>query len=159
MQSITVRPATIHDVPAMAVLWHERMTLRQLTDRRLRVLPDGQDKWKSAAERWLADAKCHILVAQRDGEAGLIGYIIGHIEPNSPGISPESVGVVRDMAVGVHSAASGLGHLLLQPLRDWFQSQNVQYLVVYVPHRQPVEQAFWRSVRASEWIDLVWITL
>ena len=157
MQSITVRPATIHDVPAMAALWHERMTLRQLTDRRLRVLPDGQEKWQSAAEGWLADAKCRVLVAQR--EAVLIGYIIGQIAPNSPGISPEYLGVVKEVAVGAHSAANGLGHLLLQPLREWFKSQNVQHIVVYVPHRQPVEQAFWRSVRASEWIDLVWITL
>ncbi len=155
--NITTHPATVDDVPAMAALWHERMTLQQLTDRRLRLLPSGREKWSAAVERWLADDHWQIVVARQQGE--VVGYSIGLVQDNLPGVAPECVGVVSELVIGVHSAGSGAGQLLLQPLKAWFAQQGIQHIVVQVSPRQPVEQAFWRALGASEWIGFMWMEL
>lgn len=155
MQNITIRPARSADIPALAVLWYEKRVIQSQSDRRFRVQSQGVKDWSAALESWLADPGCYVLVAQ--GEDELFGYIIGWVQPNPPGIVPDKVGAVTELVVGAHSYQNGLGRVLLQPLREWFQQQGINQMVAYVHHRQPIEQAFWRALGATEWIDLMWM--
>jgi L-amino acid N-acyltransferase YncA len=152
-----IRPATSADVPAMALLWHEKMTIQQQTDRRFQLAPDAQEEWSQAMCGWLDDSCYAVYVAERNG--ALVAYVVGRIQDNPPGLRPARIGTVIEMAVGVHSYQSGLGKQLLKPLNLWFAGQGITSIVAYVPRRQPVEQAFWRALGATELTDVMWIKL
>ncbi len=157
MSELIIQPAAAHDIPGMALLWHEKLTIQQQTDRRYQLAPGGEAAWSRAAAAWLQDSQYRILVAKREYE--VVGYLIGCVQAGPPGLLPAQVGVVTDMAVGAHSYQSGLGRQMLDPLRAWFHEQGLTHFIVYAPHRQPVEQAFWRAMGATVMTDILWMKL
>ncbi len=156
-QDLVIRAVEVQDVPAMADLWHEKIVLQQQSDRRYRLAPDSKERWSAAVRQWKVDPCYVIYVAE--SECAIVGYIIAHVQSSPPGLVPDQMGIISDLAVGVHSYKSGLGRHLLKPTLEWFGGQNIERIVVNVPHRQPVEQAFWRAIGATEWVDLMWMTL
>jgi GNAT superfamily N-acetyltransferase len=157
MQAVTIRSAKPADIPEMARLWYEKMVLQQQFDRRFVVLPDGRMRWMAQVEQWLLDSECAIFVAERVG--GLIGYIIVWIQTGPPGLAPEYIGVVTDLTIEAHGQQGGAGRLLLQPVREWLGTLGVSNVIAHVPRRQAVEQAFWRALGATEWLDALWLKL
>lgn len=157
MFNVTIRAANATDIPTMAVLWHEKTVVQQQQDSRFSLLPDAASRWAAAAANWLDNPHCQVYVGERSD--GLVGYIIGWIQDAPPGLSPERVGVVTDLAVGLHSYQSGLGRMLLDALKAWFAEQDVTSLLAQVPRRQPVEQAFWRALGATELTEVMWMKL
>ena len=152
-----IRIAKLVDVPAMAALWHERLMLQQHTDRRYQIAPDGPARWSAAVTDWLADDQYVVYVAEYDSQ--IVGYIIGCVQASPPGVLPERVGTILEIAIGVHSNQSGLGRQLLDPVRTWFCGRGLTHLIAHVPRRQPVEQAFWRALGAAELMDMMWMKL
>lgn len=153
--NLSVRAATSSDIPRLTELWQEKMTLQQQYDQRLRLMPDAGVQWSAALGEWLIEAACAVFVIERD--AHILGYVIGRIEPTTPGLLPERIGVVSDIAFDAHSTQGGLGRALLQPLREWFAAQGVEQIVAQVPRRSAVEQAFWRALGATEWMNVMWL--
>lgn len=154
---MVIRPANSSDITALAELWHERIVLEQQHGQRLALLPDAAGQWQAAAAQWLADQRCRVLLAE-DAD-GVVGYIVGRVETNLPGLAPAEIGVIVDLTVGPHSHQGGLGRRLLDPLRGWFVEQGIHVLRVQVSTRNPVEQAFWRASGAMEWFDVMWMRL
>jgi GNAT superfamily N-acetyltransferase len=155
---VEVRLAAPPDVPGMMALWLEKVTLQQQTDRRFRLAPDGGARWSQTVQAWLNNPQCALYVAVAD-EAQVVGYVIAQIQPGPPGLLPDRVGVVLELAVGAHSYQSGLGRRLVEPVRAWLIEQGVQVMMAQVPHRQPVEQAFWRAMKGTILTDTMWIKL
>lgn len=153
--TITIRPATKADLPELSRLWYEKTALHQQSDSRFQLASDGQVRWQAAAAGWIVNPAYAVRVAERDTH--LLGYIIGQVEPSPPGLVPEKIGVVREIAVDLHGNTPAVGHQLLEALRSWFAAQSIQSIIAYVPHRQVVEQAFWQAQGAAEWIDILWL--
>lgn len=154
MPDITIRPATEADLPELARLWYEKAALPG-ADRRLTLLPDGRVRWTEAMRRRLADPSALELVAERDAVAR--GYLVAGLQPGPPGFAPELLCVITDMALDLHHYQGGLGRALVETARAWGKSHGAAGLVAQVPHRSAVEQAFWRSLGATVWADLMWL--
>ena len=158
MQPVNIRPATVNDIPAMADLWQSKIVLQQQFDSRFVLAVDGVEKWSAAAARWLLETNCVIYVAEQDDK--LLGYIIGAIQNTPPGLTPDSIGAITDLTLDVHNPqSSGLGRALLDMVQAWFIKRGIQHIVAQVPRRSAVEQAFWRGLGATEWIDWMWAKL
>jgi hypothetical protein len=87
----------------------------------------------------------------------LLGYVMGWILSNPPGLLPEKIGVISDMTLDAHQYQGGLGRSLVKAAREWFAEQQIENVIVHVSHRHAVEQAFWRSLGALEWVDVMWL--
>jgi ribosomal protein S18 acetylase RimI-like enzyme len=153
----TIRAAKAHDIPRLAELWHEKMVLQQQFDPRYRLMPDSSERWSGAMAEWLNNPLCAVFVAEADNT--LFGYSIGWIRDTLPGLLPEREGVITDLCIDPHSGQHSLGRKLVYPLHQWFQAQTITHIVAQVPHRSPVEQAFWRGMGATAWLELMWIKL
>lgn len=158
MQNVMIRVATQDDLPAMAVLWLEKHTLYQQADHRFTLQANAAENWQEAALSWLSNKHCTAYVAE-DQQQKVVGYVIGWLQDGPPGLAPQRLGIVTDLAVGAHSYQSGLGRKLLAPLQAWFAEEGITAVLAYVPHRQPVEQAFWRAIGATVWTDVMWMKL
>lgn len=151
-----IRSAHSTDLPLLARLWYEKTVLQQQADPRLRFAPDAEKRWQHAAAGWIADADSEILVAEDSLQP--VGYTVVRVQPGAPGLLPECVGVLVDMALDTHRYRGGVGRALVGSARTWLQERGVARLMITVSQRSAVEQAFWRSLGAREWMDTLWMT-
>lgn len=149
---LTIRTATETDLLALAHLWHEKMLLQAHS--RTTLAANARFQWVDAAKSWLGDSRCGFFAAERDEE--VIGYIVGWLQP-MPGFSPEQIGLVTEIAIDAHGYHGGAGRQLVTALRGWFVAQGATQTAVWTPHYDAVAQAFWRSLGAAEWMDVLWI--
>lgn len=155
MGEVTIRRAEKTDIPELSRFWYEKRTVQQQFDRRLTLAAEGRAAWEQSVALWLRDDACAIFVGLDD--RGVLGYSIGWIQSTPPGLLPEKIGVLTDMALDAHEYQGGLGRLLVMAVRGWFAERKIENVIVYVPHRYAVEQAFWRSLGALEWVDVMWL--
>jgi hypothetical protein len=153
MQVLTIRAATLTDLPELTRLWHEKMILHQQLDRRFTLMPNADSLWASAATGWLADPDCRIEIACRNDT--VVGYAIAWIRPTTPGVIPAYLGHIEDMVIDAHNPRGGIGQELLEALKIWFYEREIQNVVAHVPHFGAVEQAFWRAQGVAQWVDLM----
>lgn len=153
----TVRPAQTADLPLLARMWYEKTVLQQQANPRLRFAPDAEVRWRQAAAAWLADADTALLVAV-DADTP-VGYTVVRVQAGTPGLLPDCVGVLVDMALDTHRYRGGVGRSLVAAARDWLQSRGAAQWTIMVSQRSAIEQAFWRSLGAQEWMDCLWMTL
>jgi hypothetical protein len=157
MDQVTARLATPDDLTDLADLWYENRVLQQQSDSRLTLTSEAKVKWIEEASHWLTNPRCAIWVALRAENRQ--GYLVLWLQDMPPGIVPACMGCVTDMAVDLHSPSGGAGQILLSAARDWLTQQGIENMMIAVPHRQPVQQAFWRGQGARTWMDLMWLKL
>ena len=157
MGCMRIRLAVPSDLPAAAGLWHDRVALLQQSDSSIRLLPEAADKWRAAAESWIASENTLFVVAEAEGE--LRGFAAAEVVANRPGLHPARVGALLEMALDLHSVHSGLSERLLAPVRCWLESRGIHHLEIDAPARCPVEEAFWRARRASIRSNKFWLEL
>ncbi|MBI1279482.1 MAG: hypothetical protein GC179_15235 [Anaerolineaceae bacterium] len=157
MDQITVRLATPNDLNALADMWYENKVIQQQSDARLTLIAGAKAHWIAEAALWLENVRCSIWLAVRDGS--LAGYLVAWLQDMPSGMQPNCVGCITDIAVDPHNPTVGASQLLLGSARIWLLEQNITHLIVAVPHRQPVQQAFWRGQGAKPWMDLMWLKL
>lgn len=153
----TVRAAQEPDLDAMAALWHEAAEAFVSGEPRYKLAPDGRARWRSAMRTWLARDDMAVYVAECDGRA--IGYIVGAVAENAPGLLPEKCGLVSDLAVDFHARTGRIGRELFEALKAWFSARGVGYIEARVPFRHPVAQAFWRALGAGKVYEQFWLKL
>lgn len=157
MQTVMVRVANSDDLPDLSRLWYEKTVLQQQTDRRWKLASDARASWSAQVADWFTGVDYRVLVGIRGNQ--IAGFIIGRLQAAPPGFLPKTIGAVIDMTVDIHGQPEGVGQVLFHALSNWFQQQDVHLIVTCVPHRQAVDQAFWRALGATEWVDVMWLTL
>ncbi len=157
MDQISVRLATPNDLIDLADMWYENKAIQQQSDARVTLIAGAKAKWIADATLWLSNVRCSIWVVFRG--AKLAGYLVAWLQDMPPGVQPSCIGCITDVAVDPHNPSSGAGQLLLNAAREWFLEQGIKNLIATVPHRQPVQQAFWRGQGARTWMDLMWLKL
>lgn len=139
----------------MVDLWLAGMALRQLTDRRLKLAPDAAGQRLAALRSQLQDPAWCMLVALTGKR--LAGYAIACERPAEAGLLPRQQGHVLELTLDIHGDTGGLGGRFWPLLRDWFRQRALDEVIVHVPGRQPVEQAFWRGLSAGVMTELFWM--
>jgi hypothetical protein len=155
MTMITVRPTLEADLPHLVHIWYEKWTLLSQADQRVRLASDAKERWTSGVRAWVEAADMH-MVSALTGDIP-VGYAVGSIMDAPLGLIPEKMGVVMDIALDGHRNYPGAARMLIGVLRGWFAAHGVEQIVVWAARRQPVEQAFWRSLGAVEWMDGLWL--
>jgi GNAT superfamily N-acetyltransferase len=152
---ITVRPTAEADLPRLADIWYEKWVLLSQADQRVRLASDAKERWKAAAASWLAEADVHMVSALTDEMP--IGYAVGRIADAPPGLITDKMGAVMDIALDGHRSYPGAARMLVSALRAWFSARGIEQIIAWTARRHPVEQAFWRSLGAVEWMDGLWL--
>jgi GNAT superfamily N-acetyltransferase len=153
--TINCRRTHADDLTILADLWHENLTILASADRRFQPRADAGLRWKAEATAWMQDQACALWTVCADERP--VGFALGVIQPALPGMAYEQIGAITAMVIDPHGYYGGAARQLVDALRAWFRERGVHRVVVYVPHRAPAEQAFWRASGASEWMDGLWL--
>ncbi|MDZ4763241.1 MAG: GNAT family N-acetyltransferase [Chloroflexota bacterium] len=151
---IAVLPATNTDLPALVEFWYEKWALLSQSDARIRLAPDARARWLDAARIWISDANSLFCAVTDD--ARTVGFAVGRIDAAlMPGLMP--TGIITDIALDAHGSHAGAARALVAALRAGFAARGIEQIVVWTARQQPVEQAFWRGLGATEWMDGLWL--
>ena len=145
---LRIRPAIAADSEALGVLWRETADILTRLDRRLRLAPDGLDRWREAFVDGLRRADQHTVVAVRD--RAVIAGMTGQINANSAGFLPDRIGIISELIVDSHGRGGGIGTQLVDALGNWFANQGITLIEARVPASNPIAQAFWRASGATD---------
>ena len=149
---LTIRATTVNDLSALSQLWYEQRVLQ--LDRRLLPAANAREQWSAAAKNWLLEVRCGSFSAEDQGV--IVGGIVGWLQP-MPGLAPEQIGLITELVIDTHGYHGGVGRALVAALRDWFTGQGAAQTAIWTSHADAVAQAFWRSLGATEWMDVLWI--
>lgn len=142
-----IRCARAADLEAAAELWYERMAMLRESARWIEFAPDAIDCWRNRAVNWIEDDDCAFFVAETHGK--IIGLTVVTASEGSPGLYPDRVGILMELAVDLHHPHSGLSGRLIESARTWLLSKDVSVLDVCAPVSYPVEDLFWRAQGAT----------
>lgn len=157
-RAFSVRRAHRSDAESLLAIWKEAAEALVKADPRFKLTEESPARWRDGLLAWLGRPDMAVFVAERsDGQ--VIGYIIGTLAENTPGLVPERYGLVSDLAVDYHAKSGGIGRQMLEALKGWFVSQQVSHMEARVPFHHPVAQAFWRAIGASKVYDQLWVKL
>ena len=148
LAELHIRPALAADSAALAVLWRDTADTLTRLDRRLRVAPDGLDRWRAAFVAGLSRSDQHSVVAMRGRT--LIASMTGQINSNAPGFLPDRIGLISELIVDSHGRGGGIGTRLADALVQWFAAEGVTVIEARVPASNPIAQAFWRASGATD---------
>lgn len=149
--------ATPEHLAALGAIWQESAEALTKAEVRWRIAPDGKNRWLETLKAWLADADYAIYIAERAGKP--IGYAVGMLANNPPGLLPERFGLVTEIAIDAHAKTGRIGRELLDGLREWFRAQGVTHVEARVPYQHPIAQAFWRALGATKIVEQLWLKL
>ncbi len=155
MNQLSTRFAKLDDLPVLSGIWYDKAVLLAQQDTRFQLAPDARAVWESALAVWLEDPKYAVIVVEDD--RALSGYVVGHVQWMLPGIQPAQLGAILDLAVELHDYHPRAARALVEALRHWFSGQGVDQVIVQVHRQSAIEQAFWRSMGASRWMEWMWI--
>ncbi|HEX2620683.1 MAG TPA: GNAT family N-acetyltransferase [Phototrophicaceae bacterium] len=136
-----IRLATLNDTASLTFLRQERVVLLQQSDPRLTAPSDDFDTM-------LNDPNCRVVVGEIDDR--IVGYAAGYIRQYLEHPLFPEVGLIAEMTLDAHKYYGGLGRALFLELRNRLNQTTISRMVVRVARYHAVEQAFWRSLGASE---------
>lgn len=154
----SVRRAYRADAERMVAIWKEAAEALVKADPRFKLAEDSPARWRDSLIGWLDRPEMAVYVAEKP-DGPVIGYIVGQLAENLPGLLPERYGLVLDLAVDYHAKSSGIGRGLLEALKAWYSEQGASHLEARVPFHHPVAQAFWRALGATKLYDHMWMKL
>lgn len=152
LHSLNIRLVTIPDIPLLAQLWLERMAIIGQADARFLPTEQNQTQWSQHARSWVEAPNYYFALAQQAGE--IQGYVLGRIEQDFDWLSRPKTGHILQLILDAHTYHGGLARLLVQHVTEWFATHDAHDVVVHVPTFAPVEQAFWRAMKANRLIDI-----
>ncbi len=147
LNAMRIRMASKPDLETAAQLWYERIALLRESDANIALAPDAIDAWRKRARTWIEDGEYACFVAETDGT--VVGLAAVTIVAGQPGLFPEHIGTIMELAVDLHQPHPGLSGDLLEQAKTWLKSRGVGTVEVHAPAYYPVEEAFWRAQGAK----------
>jgi GNAT superfamily N-acetyltransferase len=156
--TVTVRPATTGDAPALFRAWEELRMHNAGTDARIIPAPVSEIEFAAGLRELLARPTAAVIVAEVDGR--LAGFIRAGVEQNAPDRLPEQHVGIGYLYVDPSVRRQGVGSRLFEAVREWAVTQEgVAHLEMTVLNHDGQAEAFWRSLGFSPFIQRLWAPL
>ncbi len=156
MTKIAIRPATTDDLTILTQLWQEHIALISQTNPRYTPSLTNQE-WQQQMIDWLANDQCQILIAC--DEENIVGYIVGWLQDVVPSLPFRSCGLITELVLDAHVYHGGAARLLVDGIKAWFVEHQIQHILTYVLAHNATQQAFWRALGATDFVNIMWMPI
>jgi len=157
MATITIRPATKENLPAIKALWKEFMDFHKERDPFFARIDDAHEDFGRFMQSNLSKDDWLILVAAAGDQ--VIGYGSATIMLYPPIYQDPRYGYIQDIAVTEAYRRHGVGQRLFARMVTWFRKKNVSRLELEVAATNEVSQAFWQKIGFKDFTKKLAMTL
>lgn len=144
------RPATRHDLPALASLRVHFLGERARLEGLPGLAPDARARCEALLPVWLGQEQ-RVLQVALDGEGRVQGYAAGQVASWPPLVKPTRVGELAELYVEGEARGRGLGRALLQAMGSALRARGAEVLRAAVPARDAAGQARLQAAGYLPW--------
>ena len=148
---ITIREATMEDMPSMLKLWTKLMEFHRTLSTHFELADDAENVWESFVRKQLDELNSLLIVAEFSGS--IVGFSLASIQSNIPVFKINKYGVIYDLFVEETFRKRGIGRKIFDFAREWFEQNGVEHLQVSVAHHNPLAQRFWHAMGFTNYLD------
>ena len=128
MSVITIRRASIEEIPAIQTLNHELFKSDNIFYGDLNINWPYEEEGEAYFRRCVSETERFVsFVAIREDE--IIGYMNGHIRKDNPAMR-DIRAEISNMYVSKKHRSAGAGSLLIDEFKRWARQKNAKYLLV-----------------------------
>ncbi len=152
MEGLVVRPARENDLEEVLRLWVQLVEFHADLDPTLRMRTDAEalESMRTYFRAGLEGPDSRLFVAEVAGAAGLGGFLLAHIRTIAPIAQPPTAGLISDICVDEPLRRQGAGRQLFLAAQEWFRERGQSVVRLSVATANPIAQAFWRAMGATE---------
>lgn len=140
--STHIRPATLYDVPALALLCKEIAEYHIALQSFYQLKEDAPSMFAEHLKQLLADEKHYIPVFCKANE--ILGHAIIKLSGAYPIYNDRITGYIEEFYIVPAMQKQGLGKLLLDEVYNWFKQRNVERISLDVLAANTLGVSFWR---------------
>lgn len=140
----TVRAARRSDLDALEPIWTDFMNAHERRDGHFALAADSLRRWRSLVSEMIYRDDGLVLVGEWGGRVS--GYCLGWLARNPPIYSVNLVGFISELAVRTDARRRGVGTVLIEAARRWFDSREVTEFQLATAIWNRSAQAFWHSL-------------
>jgi ribosomal protein S18 acetylase RimI-like enzyme len=142
---VGVRPATPHDLDAIADMWVQMIDHHEQIDARIwKRADDGRQTFRGYVADSLSRDDRRVLVAEADGRA--VGFLMGLITGNHPPLVKRTWGAIGDAFVLPALRRRGIGRRLVEAAIEWFTEKHVDGVKLSAAIANDAGSAFWQAM-------------
>ncbi len=101
------------------------------------------------------DIQVYIAILDDD----IVGYCVGQILDKPPVFKMRRIGQINNIAVKEGHKQHGVGQLLFEKIKGWFDTQNVCHIELSAATNNPQSLAFWSKMGGREFMKTMIITI
>ncbi len=143
--AVTIRPATIADIPAITNLWVELIDMHAALDSDFTRGADAPYRYSQIVRQQIG-AKNEALVLVVEEEAEIIGYALATICRAQPLFTVTYFGEIVDFIITSSRRRSGVGRLLYTHVASWFKERGISYVELRASIYPRESNPFWQRM-------------
>lgn len=128
-------------------------------DRRIRMAPGSDSAYRAHLNYHLTQEESRICVAKEGADAASVpvGFCLVTINRNLPMFLPPDYGYLSDLVVDPSVRRRGVGRALVEDVRAWLNSREVEtiQLQAYIKNTRATD--FWTSLGFSPFYERMWL--
>lgn len=153
---LEVRRAEAADIPGIVEVWAEFMDLLKRTNPHYWKVRNGRSAFTGYLEGILAQKESLVAVGESDHR--LLGFCLAHLDPLPEWFGSARIGLIRYLAVSEAAQDKGVGYRIATFVQDWFASQGVKRIELYVLRGLPAS-GFWEKIGYKVFMDRMFLKI
>ena len=152
---ITIRQATLSDIPKVVELWAEHVDFHADYDPHFTRKQNSEEGFGKYLREQIDNPNLLLLVAE--SEAKIVGFLSAELGKYPPCFVQRDYGAISDIAVTKGYRRRGIGRKLLAEAMKWFTSKDIDQIETRVATTNPLSINFWRQMGFSPYIEFMYL--
>ena len=146
----TIREAQLHDIPPILTLWEDFMAYLSSVNPDYYTYKDGKESFGQHLKEEIEKEQNLVAIAVTDEI--LEGFIIAYIDALPEWFEEKPIGLIRYLAISEKAQGKGIGRELANYALEWFKSQKINRVELYVLAGLPASE-FWGKMGFKSIMD------
>jgi ribosomal protein S18 acetylase RimI-like enzyme len=155
MNHITIRQATLSDIPKVVDLWAEHVDFHAAYDAHFTRKQNSEEVFSNYLREQIDNPGLLLLVAESG--AKIVGFLLAELGKYPPCFVQRDYVAISDIAVTKDFRRRGIGRQLLAEAMKWFASKGIDRIETRVATTNPLSTQFWRQMGFSPYIEIMYL--
>ncbi len=154
-REITIRKATVEDVPAIVELWKELMDFHKECDRLFSRSENGHKAFTDFITGHISSDTSCVFVAEVGMD--IVGYCLAVVEKSPPVLEIKEYGFIQSIAVTGEYRRGGIGERLIKEALSFFKEKGLHRIEARHSARNKLATGFWAKMGFKPYLKTVFL--